>query len=197
VLIQQLVKYLLYGLTVAFLFRLAPLRRMLEALPRRQRRLLLGLFALILFAQIVEAKYQTYPFVKWAMYDDFSGQVSYYEYIGVRPDGVEEPFPLARLLRIYQPICPTCSKRLVWRLDDLAEVRLQGESEAKRARAAGLYDRTVRAAWSVYAARNPEIEYDEVRVWRGHFRVADYVDASSIERELVWTVPLEEVPGAE
>jgi hypothetical protein len=198
VLIEQLVKYLLYGLMIAFLLRVAPLRRTFEALPRKQRRLLAGLFGLIVFAQVVEAKYETYPFVKWGMYSDASDQNTFYEYLGVRPDGVEEPLPLAKLLRIYQPLCPTCSKRLVWRLDDMAELREEAETEAQRAEAADLYDRTLRTAWAVYAARNPGVQYDEVRVWRGHYVVADYVDASSIERELVWTVKLDgEVRGAE
>jgi hypothetical protein len=197
VLIEQLVKYLLYGLMIAFLLRVAPLRRSFEALPRRHRRLLAGLFGLILFAQVVESKYETYPFVKWGMYSDFSGRITYYEYLGVRPDGVEEPFPLARLLRIYQPLCPTCSKRLVWRLDDLAEERDEAETEAERAEAADLYDRTLRAAWAAYAARNPGVAYDELRVWRGRIVVADYVDASSIERDFAWRVPLGgETPGA-
>jgi hypothetical protein len=191
VLIEQLVKYLLYGLMLVFLLRVAPLRRTFEALPRRQRRLLAGLFGLMLFAQVVEAKYETYPFVKWGMYSDFSGRITYYEYRGVRPDGVEEPFPLARLLRIHQPLCPTCSKRLVWRLDDLADLRYEAETEAERAEAADLYERTLRAAWETFAARHPEAGYDEVRVFRGRTLVADYVDASSIERELAWTVDLD------
>jgi hypothetical protein len=191
VLIEQLVKYLLYGIMIAFLLRATPLRRTFAALPRGHRCLLGGLFGLILVVQVVQAKYQTYPFVKWSMYSGFSGRTTYYEYRGVRPDGVEEPFPVARLLRIYQPFCPTCSKRLVWRLDDLADDRDGAETETARAAAADLYDRTLRAAWAAYAARHPEVEYREVRVWRGRYHVADYVDASSIERDLAWSVPLD------
>jgi hypothetical protein len=189
-LVEQLIKYVLYGLMVAYLLRVGPLRQAFASLPRRHRRLLLWMFGLILFAQVIESKYQSYPFVKWGMYSDFSGKVTYYEYAGVRPDGVEEPIPLARLIRIYQPVCPTCSKRLVWRLDDLAKARVKGKTEAERTRAADLYDRTLRAAIGVYAQRNPGLSYEEVRVRRGFFRVADYVDASSIEYDLAWTVPL-------
>jgi hypothetical protein len=190
VLIEQLIKYTMYGLMVAFLLRVAPLRRIFDALPLGHRRLLMGLFGLILLAQVIESKSQTYPFVKWGMYDDFSERVTYYEYVGVRPDGVEEPIPLARLLRIYQPVCPTCSKRLVWRLDDLARERSEGKTEAERAQATSLYERTVQAAWAVYAANNPGLQYHELRVRRSRFVVADYVDESSIERDFAWSVQL-------
>ena len=49
-LIEQIVKYLLYGLMIAFLFRLPPLRRIFEQLPRGHRRFLTAMFALILVA---------------------------------------------------------------------------------------------------------------------------------------------------
>ena len=86
----------------------------------------------------------------------------------------------------------------MWRLDDLATARVKAETERARAEAADLYDRTLRAAWGVYAARNPGVAYDEVRVWRGRYRVADYTGATSIEREFAWRVPLsQETPRAE
>jgi hypothetical protein len=190
VLIEQLVKYALYGAMVAFLLRVAPLRRTFAALPPVKRRLLLGLFGLVLLAQVVESKYESYPFVKWGMYSDSNERITYYEYFGVRPDGALEPFPLARLLRIDQPLCPTCSKRLVWRLEDLAKQRLSADTPAGRAAAADLYERTLRAAWAVYAARHPGVAYDAVSVWRGRWRVAEFPDASALEREPLWTVRL-------
>jgi len=190
VIVEQLVKYVLYGAMVVFLLRVAPLRRMFRELPRPQRRTLAAIFGLMLLAQVVESKYETYPFVKWAMYSSSDGEITYFEYEGVLADGSTKPFPLARLLRIYQPVCPTCSKRLVWRLRDLGDDRYRAESEAERLEATERYERAMRAAWSVHAARHPELDFEAVRVWRAHYRVADYVDASSIEHELVWTVPL-------
>ena len=189
-LIEQIVKYVMYGLMIAFLFRLAALRGVFESLPRGHRHFLAAFFGLILVAQIIESKYESYPFVKWGMYSSAGKRVTYYEYQGVRADGGVEPFPLAHLLRIYEPACPTCSKRLVWRLRDLANERFDAESDAERAQAADLYERTLQSAWAQYAARNPRIEYDAVEVWRGRFTIANYLDASSIEREIVWRVPL-------
>jgi hypothetical protein len=190
VIVEQLVKYLLYGAMVAFLLRVAPLRRMFDELPRAQRRTLAAIFGLILFAQVVESKYDSYPFVKWGMYSSSDGEITYFEYEGILADGSSERFPLSRLLRIDQPLCPTCSKRLVWRFRDLGDDRYRAESDAERVEITERYERAMRAAWGVYAARHPEVDFEEVRVWRAHYFVADYVDASSIDRELVWSVPL-------
>jgi len=190
VIVEQLVKYLLYGAMVAFLLRVAPLRRMFHELPRPQPRILAAIFGLILFAQIVESKYDSYPFVKWAMYSSSDGDVTFFDYEGILADGSRRQFPVSRLLRIDQPLCPTCSKRLVWRLRDLGDDRHRAESDAERRELGERYDRALRAAWGVYAARHPDLDFEEVRVWRAHFLVADYVDASSIDRELVWSVPL-------
>lgn len=188
--LEQLAKYVLYGVMIAFLLRIAPLRRMADALPRRQRRVLAAIFGLILFAQIVESKYETYPFVKWGMYSGTSGEIEYFEYEGVRPDGTTATFPLAHLLRIHQPLCPTCSKRVVWQFRDMGNARLRAKSEAELAEIVDLYERSLRAAWGVYAARHPEADFTEVRVRYGEYAAADYVDEGSIRLEEVWTVPL-------
>jgi hypothetical protein len=195
VLIEQIVKYVLYGLMIAFLLRRTPLRKIFEELPRRQRRFLATLFGLILLAQVIESKYQSYPFVKWGMYSSAASSITYYDYRGVRADGEVEAFPLAHLLRIAEPACPTCSKRLVWRLRDLAKRRFKAKSEEEGAEIADLYDRTLQAAWGQYWARNPSVEYQAVEVWRGRIKVADYQDESSIERDFAWRVPLGEGRG--
>lgn len=167
-------------------------RKVLDALPPVQRRFLVGFFALFLLGQIVGLKYQTYPFVKWGMYSSFSGHVKYFEYAGVREDGVEELFPIARLVRIYDPLCPTCGKRFVWKLRNMGKERRKTEAGPELEDLIGDYEGLLRAGWAQYLKQNPDqTRYSELRVRFAHVRTADYVDESSIERELVWSVALE------
>lgn len=183
-------KYALYLLYVAFFVRSARLRSLYARLSRGQRRGVLALFGLVVIGQAAGLKYQSYPFVKWGMYSGFSPGTQFFEYRGVRPDGGEADFPVARLLRIHQPLCPTCGKRLTWRLKDLGNERYAAPPGPEREALAARYDELLRAAWRQHQRRHPDVELEAVDVWRARYDASQYVDASSIDRELVWRVSL-------
>lgn len=187
-------KVLIYLAFVALLVGYRPLREMFFALDPWRRGLLAGLFVLLLTGQIVAKKYPTYPFVKWGMYDEHSSRIKYFEYTGVRSDGSEAPFPIAHLIRTHSTSraieCPTCGKRLLWRLRELGKQRRKAPKGEERRALKQLYRDLLRGAWRTYKRRHPDADFEQVIVSRATLDVTDYVDESSIERERLWKVDL-------
>ncbi|MCZ6784308.1 MAG: hypothetical protein O7G30_13455 [Proteobacteria bacterium] len=171
-----------------------PLRKVLDALPRPQKIVIVTLFGLMALGQIIRSKHETYPFIKWGMYDELSTKVRYYEYRGVLPDGTEAEYPVSHLLRIPSPelsvLCPTCGKRFLWKLRDLGHDRRKLPPGPERDQAARSYDELLRAAWQQYQRRHPDAAFQSVRVFYRFVRTGEYTDESSISREYLWTVDL-------
>jgi DNA-directed RNA polymerase subunit RPC12/RpoP len=190
-----LFRYVLYSVIIVFFRRRPELRRVLADLDLRRRRYLIVLFTLVVFGQMSSLKYQTYPFVNWGMYAESGSVVKFVEYRGVRSDGSEAPFPVAHLVRTHSTAraieCPTCGKRLLWRLRDLTKVMEKTRSKRKRDAAADLYERTLRAAWRGYKERNPDADFESVRMYRNRTRVKDYRAGRPIESTFLWEIELD------
>jgi hypothetical protein len=195
-----LFRYLLYAAIVALIVTRPQLRQVLSDLDPRRRRYLKGIFALLLLGQCIGLKYQTYPFVKWAMYDDAGSSVDYIEYVGLRAGGGEAPFPVAQLVRTHSTAraieCPTCGKRLLWRLrgmtEDLEELPPGRHWDERWL----LLERTLRAAWGGYKQRHPEADFRSVRLYRVRTSVPDFRAGLPPERSLLFEVELEPEGGA-
>jgi len=187
-------RIVLYAAIVGFLVTRPQLRRVWSQLDTKRRRFLGGLFVLLVAGQVVGLKYETYPFVKWGMYDGAGSTVKYVEYAGVRADGSEAPFPVAHLIRTHSTSraieCPTCGKRLLWRLRGMVKDREKLDPGKRLDEVVRLHDRTLRAAWKVYHQRHPELDFQSVRLYRVRTTVSDFRAGRPMERQFLFEVDL-------
>jgi hypothetical protein len=174
---------LIYLLLLAALVAARPLRRTFMQLALHQR-VILGLLVLLVFgAQMAAFESQTYPFVRWAMYSKNVSGADWFQYRGVRLDGVEEPLPLADFVRVL-------GKRYAFRLRLLASHVSEAETEAERREAWELYERTLRAGLEVYQRRHPQQRWRVIEVSRCETDLAGVRRGEPVPCDFLWQLDL-------
>lgn len=178
-------KEVLYLCFLLFLYSLRPVREAFKALDKTRRRALVLLVLILVGVQVRKTKYETYPFILWAMYSNSRTSMRFYEYEGTRADGTVERFPLVDMVRLDSfSTCPTPGKRLPWRMRNLADDIRDEDEGAERSEMMDLYRRTMRAVYAGYRDLNPSADFESVRVWRLRCKTNKYVDKTSFTREL-------------
>jgi hypothetical protein len=133
------------------------------------------------------------------MYDESGDKAKWVEYQGIRADGSQTPFPIAHLVRTHSTPraleCPTCGKRLLWRMRGFTREMEDLPPGAERDEIFDLYQRTLRSAWLVYKERNPDADFESVRMYRKKLSVSDFREGHPEVSEFLWEVDLE--PGGE
>ena len=139
----------------------------------------------------MRTKYETYPFVVWAMYAKAKSKMRVYEYEGIRADGTIERFPLVDMVRLDSlRTCPTSGKRFPWLMRNLADDFRDADTEAEASQLRVQYRRLLRSAYAQYQKRVHDSDFVSVRVWRLTCSSRDYVDKTSFERQLFDEVDL-------
>jgi len=183
----RLVEASCYGALLVGLWMVRPIRAYVRAIPRPHRKILAGLFLLLLVGQMVNRPRLTFPFTSWAMYGrpEHPDTLVFYRYEGL--DEAQQVIPL----NPFRLLAPISRAEVASKFKDLASAALSHPDEGRRAASQRRLSALLAAVGRIHNTRHPDRPIRAVMLVRCTLDLRDG-GRSDIQRQRVWRADLTE-----